>query len=82
LRNLRIRLISTHDNNEIKESSWEWTIAGDRLRKARVSTGMTKEEFAAVTEISRTTVANLVLHGVTLQAALFTNVGALLQMYL
>jgi len=45
-------------DNEIKESSWEWTIA-DRLRKARVSTGMTKEEFAAVTEISRTTVANL-----------------------
>ena len=45
-------------DNEIKESSWEWTIA-DRLRKARVSTGMTKEEFAQVTEISRTTVANL-----------------------
>lgn len=45
-------------NSEIKESSWEQTI-GDRLRKARESTGMTKEEFAEKTEISRTVVANL-----------------------
>lgn len=45
-------------NSEIKGSSWEQTI-GDRLRKARELTGMTKEEFAEKTEISRTVVANL-----------------------
>lgn len=45
-------------NSEIKGSSWEQTI-GDRLRKARELAGMTKEEFAEKTEISRTVVANL-----------------------
>jgi len=45
-------------DNEIAGSSWEWTIA-DRLRKARESTGMDKTEFAKITDISRTVVANL-----------------------